>query len=128
MQIDEEFKNLIPKLTNEEFRQLEENIIAEGCREPIITWNNIIIDGHNRYQICNKHNINFKINNKEFKDREEVKMWIIKNQFGRRNLSLYDRATLALKLENLFAEKAREKQLSTLKQNTVLQKSVKRTR
>ena len=51
MQIDDEFKNLIPLLTNEEFNQLEENILKEGCREPIVLWNDTIVDGHNRYEI-----------------------------------------------------------------------------
>lgn len=128
MKIDEEFKNLIPKLTKEEFKQLEENIIEEGCREAIVLWNNTIVDGHNRYEICNRHNIIFKTINKEFSNREEAKMWIIKNQFGRRNLSTYDRGKLALQLEDLFAVKAKEKQLKTLKQNTVFQKSEKRRR
>lgn len=128
MKIDEEFKNLIPKLTKEEFKQLEENIIEEGCREPIVLWNKTIVDGHNRYEICNRHNIIFKTINKEFSNREEAKMWIIKNQFGRRNLSTYDRGKLALQLEDLFAVKAKEKQLKTLKQNTVFQKSEKRRR
>lgn len=111
IQIDEEFKNLIPKLTSEEYKQLEENILEEGCREPIIIWNNTIIDGHNRYEICSKYNINFKTSNKDFSNREEVKEWIIKNQFGRRNLSIYDRSVLALKLEKLFKEKAKENQI-----------------
>lgn len=110
MQIDEEFKNLIPKLSDEEFKQLEENIIKEGCRESIVVWNSTIIDGHNRYEICNKHNIDFKTTNKDFSNREEAKMWIIKNQFGRRNLSVYDRSVLALKLEDLFKEKAKQNQ------------------
>ncbi len=128
MKIDEEFKNLIPKLSNEELKQLEENIIEEGCREAIVLWDNTIVDGHNRYEICKRHNIDFKTINKEFTNREEVKMWIIKNQFGRRNLSIYDRGKLALQLENLFSVKAKEKQLRTLKQNTVFQKSEKRRR
>ncbi|MCI8486352.1 MAG: hypothetical protein HFJ20_04545 [Clostridia bacterium] len=111
MKIDEEFKNLIPKLTNEEFKQLEENVLKEGCREPLIIWNETIIDGHNRYAICSKHNIDFKTIIKDFANREEAKMWIIKNQFGRRNLSVYDRSVLALKLEDLFKEKAKENQI-----------------
>lgn len=110
MKIDEEFKNLIPKLSNEELKQLEENIIEEGCREPIVLWNNTIVDGHNRYEICNRNNIEFKTTNKEFSNREEAKMWIIKNQFGRRNLSIYDRGKLALKLDDLFAVKAKQNQ------------------
>ena len=126
MKIDEELKNLIPKLSNEELKQLEENIIEEGCREPIVLWNKTIVDGHNRYEICNRNNIEFKTTNKEFSNREEAKMWIIKNQFGRRNLSIYDRGKLALQLEDLFAVKAKEKQLSTLKQNAVFLISEKR--
>lgn len=110
MQIDEEFKNLIPKLSVEEFKQLEENIIKEGCREAIIVWSDTIIDGHNRYKICNKHNIDFKVIIKEFSNRDEAKMWIIRNQFGRRNLSIYDRSILALKLEGLFKKKAKQNQ------------------
>lgn len=110
MQIDEEFKNLIPRLGDEEFRQLEENIIVEGCRDALITWNNILIDGHNRYEICKKNGIDFRTIEKTFSNREEVKMWIIKNQFGRRNLSKYDRSLLALKLEDMYREKAKENQ------------------
>lgn len=108
MQIDNEFKNLIPQLTNEEFKQLEENILKEGCREALIIWNETLVDGHNRYAICNKHNIDFKTITKDFSNREDAKMWIIRNQFGRRNLSVYDRSVLALKLEKLFKEKAKE--------------------
>lgn len=111
MQIDEEFKNLIPKLSAEEFKQLEENIIKEGCREAIIVWNDTIIDGHNRYEICKKNNIEFKTTNKEFPDREETKKWIIENQFGRRNLSIYDKSVLALKLENVVKKKAKANQV-----------------
>lgn len=111
MKIDEEFKGLIPDPTKEEFEQLKENIKTEGCREALIIWNNILIDGHNRYKICKELNIDFKTITKDFKNREEAKMWIIKNQFGRRNLSVYDRSVLALKLEDLFKEKAKENQI-----------------
>lgn len=87
MRIDNEFKNLIPPLQPEEYRQLEENILNEGIRESIITWNGIIIDGHNRFEIAEKHNLIFSTIEKEFADREEVKDWIDKNQLGRRNLT-----------------------------------------
>lgn len=120
MQIDEEFKNLIPKLSEEEFKQLKENILTEGCREPIIVWNNIIIDGHNRYKICTENNITFTILEKQFEDREKAKMWIIKNQFGRRNLSIYDRSILALKLEDIYKQKAKQNQGT---RTDILQKS-----
>ncbi len=89
--IVEELKQLIPPLTKEEHVQLEENIIAEGCREAIILWNNqeeyILIDGHNRYGICKKHKIDFKIEIKDFENIEAVKDWMINNQLGKRNVT-----------------------------------------
>lgn len=124
--VDQELKALIPPLTNEEYRQLEANIKAEGIREPIIIWGNTIIDGHNRYEIAINHNIAYKTIEKHFDNRKDVVEWMILNQFGRRNLSAYQRSILALKLKPVFEEKAKEKQLSTLKQNTVSQKSDER--
>lgn len=112
LEIKEEFKKLIPALTQEEFKQLEENCLEEGIREAIITWNGYIIDGHNRYEIANKWNLDFQTKSKHFKDEEAVKEWMILNQFGRRNLSNYQRSVLALELESLFKEKAKERMLS----------------
>ncbi|MDX5584306.1 MAG: hypothetical protein QNK20_05165, partial [Aureibaculum sp.] len=57
--INQEFKKLIPKLSIEEFNQLEKNIISDGCRDPLVLWDDTIIDGHNRFEICNKHGIEF---------------------------------------------------------------------
>lgn len=108
IQIDDEFKNLIPPLTQEEYSQLEKNLIKEGCRDALVTWNGILIDGHNRYELCTKHNIEFKTINKDFKDRQEVIEWIITNQFGRRNLPNYVRGRLALRLESVIRERAKE--------------------
>lgn len=110
LEIKEEFKKLIPALTQEEFKQLEENCLEEGIREAIITWNGYIIDGHNRYEIANKWNLDFQTKSKHFKDEEAVKEWMILNQFGRRNLSNYQRSVLALELESLFSEKAKAKE------------------
>ena len=87
LQIDEEFKNLIAPLQRKEFLQLEENILEDGCLNPIITWKGYIIDGHNRYNICTKHNISFDTIEKEFSCRDAVIAWICKNQLGRRNIS-----------------------------------------
>lgn len=110
IKIDNEFKKLIPPLSIDEFKQLEENILSEGIRENIIVWNNVIIDGHNRYEIAMKHGLEFKTAEKSFTDKNDVKIWIIKNQFGRRNLALYDRGKLALMLKPLISEKAKQKQ------------------
>lgn len=125
--IDNEFKNLIHPLTDEEFKQLEANIIKDGCREPLVIWGGYIVDGHNRYQICVENNIEFQTVEKDFPDKKEAIEWIILNQFGRRNLSLFQRSQLALKLKPIIQEKAKETKLSKLKQNTDTQKSAERT-
>jgi len=108
MQVKKEFKELIPALTAEEFAQLEANCIAEGIRENILTWQGFIIDGHNRYEIAQKHGLPFGTQEKHFKDENDVREWMILNQFGRRNLSNYQRSILALQLEDVFKEKAKE--------------------
>ena len=114
--IDKEFQSLIPPLAPEELQQLEENCVKDGIRDALIVWkqpdgNDILIDGHNRWNISVKHGgIPFQIKRMEFPDRDAVKQWIILNQFGRRNLSAYDRSVLALKLKPLIAKKAKEKQ------------------
>ena len=122
MKIKEEFKKLIPPLTTEEFKQLEDNCLAEGIREKIITWNGFIIDGHNRFEISERWNLDYQTESKHFANEEAVKEWMILNQFGRRNLSNYQRSVLALELEDVFKAKAKENlgrnQYSTLSTST----------
>jgi len=110
LEIKEEFKKLIPALTAEEFKQLEANCLEEGIREKIITWNGFIIDGHNRYEIATRWNLEYQTESKRFKDESDVREWMINNQFGRRNLSNYQRSVLALQLGEVFSERAKEKQ------------------
>ena len=112
IEIKEEFKKLIPPLTKEEYKQLEDNCLEEGIREKIILWNNYIIDGHNRYNIAKQWNLEFETESKSFSSEEAVKEWMILNQFGRRNLSNYQRSVLALELEEVFSKKAQERMLS----------------
>lgn len=116
--IDKEFQSLIPALTTDEYRGLEESILSEGCRDALVLWGDTLIDGHNRYSICKKHDIPFKTIQEEFKSRDDVIRWIILNQFGRRNLPAYERARLALRLKPVIAEKAKEKQCSGVNQYT----------
>lgn len=110
LKIKEEFKKLIPALTSEEFKQLEQNCLSEGIREKIITWKGFIIDGHNRYEIATKHQLKLESESKEFENENDVREWMINNQFGRRNLSNYQRSVLALELESVFSARAKEKQ------------------
>lgn len=108
--VDSEFQSLIPPLSEDEYERLEKSILSEGIRNPIITWNGTIIDGHNRYHICEEHGIKCPQVEKQFESRDAAKIWIIENQFGRRNLSKYDRSVLALELEPLYAAEAKRRQ------------------
>ena len=89
LKIDPEFQSQIPPLTDDEFKQLEENILKEGkLLSPLIVWGNTLIDGHNRYAILQKHpEIYFSTMPLPFESREEAVAWICRNQLGRRNLS-----------------------------------------
>ena len=111
IEILKDFKDLIPPLTNEEKNQLEKNIVADGCRDPLVIWNGTLIDGHNRYEICKRLKIDFRVEPMKFNNISEVKEWIIKTQFGRRNLSAYDRSKLALALESEIAKRAKVNQV-----------------
>ena len=87
--IDPEFEGKIPSLREEELKQLEENILADGVViNPLIVWDGVIVDGHNRYRILQKHpEIQFTTYEKKFTDRYAAIAWICKNQLGRRNLT-----------------------------------------
>lgn len=89
LNINPVFRHLVPALTADERTRLEESIINEGCRDPIVIWTGTgyIIDGHNRYDICRRHAIVYSTVGKEFANEEEAKGWIIKNQLARRNLT-----------------------------------------
>jgi len=108
LSINPELKSLIPPLTAEEFKQLETNVCQEGIREPIITWQGTIVDGHNRYELAQMYDLPFKVKEMAFASMEDCKEWMIRNQFGRRNLSNYQRSVLALELESVFKAKAKE--------------------
>lgn len=90
--ISKEIRDYIIPLADEELFQLEKNILSEGCREALIVWEKpdgqlVLVDGHNRYKICQKNNLPFKIKKVKFKDQDEVKVWMVDNQIGRRNLT-----------------------------------------
>ena len=111
--IDEEFRSLIPPLSAEESQQLTVNLLRDGVLDPLKVWQEtgILVDGHNRYEICTTHELTIPAPQLiSFKDRDAAKEWIIKNQFGRRNLTRFVRAELALRLEPLIAAKAKENQ------------------
>jgi N6-adenosine-specific RNA methylase IME4 len=115
--INNEFYNLIPPLSLEELSSLEASLKHEGCRDPLVVWNNTIIDGHHRYAICSKYGISFDVVEKTGLETElDVKLWMVNNQFSRRNLPTETRLALAYRFKELEAEKAKERQLANLKQ------------
>ena len=108
--IDNEFRTLIPPLTKEEFDQLEANCLENGIQDSLKVWNGVLVDGHNRHEIAQKHGLEFKTEEMEFTSRGDAKLWIIRNQLGRRNLDKWQRFDLAKSLEEIEKRKAKERQ------------------
>ncbi len=115
LQINNKFKSIIPPLLEEEYKLLESSIIEEGCRDSLIVWkqNNTLIDGHNRYEICQKHNINFDVIYYEFENESDVIDWICVNQLGRRNLTPEARADLIGKRYNNQKQQGKRNDLTS---------------
>lgn len=120
--IDSEFKELMPPLPREKRDRLEENVLQFGIQDALKTWNGILIDGHNRYEIAKTHGLAFATSEMQFNSRDDVKLWIVNNQFGRRDLSTYERSVLALKIKPVIAKLAKEKESE---RKTTFQKSEK---
>ena len=114
LKVNDELKALIPPLTDKEYQTLEQNIINEGCRDALIVWNDVIVDGHNRFEICQKHGIQYNVQDYEFNSLDDVKVWMIKNQDGRRNLTDGWKFELAQVKKKILLEKGRDKQKQTL--------------
>jgi len=87
IQIDPEFKALIPPLAPQERDQLEENLKADGCRDPIVTWQGWLLDGHNRFEICTRLGIEYRVTSLDLADKAAALDWMDANQLGRRNLT-----------------------------------------
>lgn len=109
VKIDDEFRDLIPPLTDEEYSDLENEILSDGVRHPLVVWegHDILVDGHNRLSICRKHDLTFDVEERKFESREDVKIWIIRNQLGRRNLNDYNMGRVRLQLKSLYEERAK---------------------
>lgn len=120
LKIDKTFKNLIPPLSAKEYSQLEKNLLSEGCREAICVWNDTIIDGHNRYELCLKHELPFKTQNIILHSRNEAIAWICANQIGRRNITEETRRYLIGKRYEI------EKTIGSPNQNGINQHSQKK--
>jgi hypothetical protein len=114
--IDDGFKTLLVPLKPDELQLLEEQLIEQGCREPLIVWPqvggpSIIIDGHNRHAICTRRGIKFDVRHVPFESRQAAETWIVKNQLGRRNLNPAERSSLAIRLKPSIAAEAQARML-----------------
>ena len=106
LKINEKFRSVAPPLSDNELRLLKEDIMANGCRDPLVAWNGVIVDGHHRYDICREYGIPFDVVEKTFTGESEALVWIAKNQLGRRNLNAFQRCELVLPLEPALMEEA----------------------
>ncbi len=113
--INESLRAYIDPLTEDEFAALERSLLAEGCRDALVLWGDVLVDGHNRYSICQKHGLPFNVTqNKSFQSMEDVYLWMIDNHLGRRSISDFQRGALALrKKEILSARLAQSQAVST---------------
>lgn len=107
VQINQELKAYIDPLTPDEYASLEQSLLAEGCRDALVLWGDVLVDGHNRYEICRKHNIEFRtVQNPSFKSMDDVRLWMIDNHLGRRSVSDYQRGVLALRKKTILEARA----------------------
>jgi hypothetical protein len=110
--VNEELKAYIDPLTTDEYEALERSILAEGCRDALVLWGDVLVDGHNRYGICRKHNLPFQtVQSTRFQTIEDVYLWMIDQHLGRRSISDFQRGVLALRKREIVA--ARRSQEAT---------------
>lgn len=113
LNIDPDLRAWIDPLSPDEFAQLEANILADGCRDAIVVWGGYILDGHNRYEICKRHNVAFTTVEKTgLATKDDALIWMGEHQLGKRNLSDFSRAALALRLKPLMEQQARARMLA----------------
>ena len=101
--IHEGLQAYIDPLRPEEEEALEASLLAEGCREALVLWGDVLVDGHNRHRLCTQHGIPFRtVQNPRLKTLEDVQLWMIDQQLGRRSVSNFQRGVLALRKRELL--------------------------
>jgi ParB-like chromosome segregation protein Spo0J len=94
-------QRLLP-LRDEELRELERSVLEEGIRDPLVVWRKdgqlVLVDGHHRYELAKKYGLSFQVVEREFRDLDEVLIWVDRNQLGRRNLTDEQRAFIMHRL------------------------------
>jgi transcriptional regulator with XRE-family HTH domain len=127
--INEELRAYIDPLTFNEYQALEHSIQTEGCRDALVLWGEVLIDGHNRYAICQKHGIEFKtVQNTRFTSIEDVMLWMIDNHLARRSVSDFQRGVLALRKKEIVAARLKQNEETTSAENPAAEVAPKQTR
>ena len=104
--VNEALKAYIDPLTPDEYEALERSILAEGCRDALVLWGDVLVDGHNRYGICQKHGIHFQtLQSTLFQSVDDVHLWMIDQHLGRRSVSDFQRGVLALRKREIVWER-----------------------
>jgi hypothetical protein len=104
--VQEDLKTYIDPLTQDEHDALERSLLAEGCRDALVLWGDILVDGHNRYGLCRKHGLPFDtVQNTRFKTLADVHLWMIDQHLGRRSVSDFQRGVLALRKKEIVEER-----------------------
>ncbi len=104
--VQQDLKSYIDPLTPDELDALERSLLAEGCRDALVLWGDILVDGHNRYALCLKHGLPFNtVQNTRFRSLEDVHLWMIDQHLGRRSVSDFQRGVLALRKKEIVAER-----------------------
>ncbi|MGV3741792.1 MAG: hypothetical protein ACO1NO_05745 [Burkholderiaceae bacterium] len=109
--INEDLRAYIDPLTEDEYAALERSLLKEGCRDALVLWGELLVDGHNRYSICQKHGIPFNtVQNDSFRSIDDVYLWMIDNHLGRRSVSDFQRGVLALRKKEILAARMTKEQ------------------
>ena len=104
--VRDDLKAYIDPLTLEEHEALERSLLNEGCRDALVLWGDLLVDGHNRHAICQKHGLPFETTqSKLFKDLDDVHLWMIEQHLGRRSVSDFQRGVLALRKREIIAQR-----------------------
>jgi hypothetical protein len=103
--VNAELQAYIDPLTAQEYEALERSLLAEGCRDALVLWGDVLVDGHNRHGICQKHGLPFRtVQNSRLKSLQDVHLWMIDQHLGRRSVSNFQRGLLALRKSEIIAE------------------------
>lgn len=112
--METKFEQFIAPLTKNEYENLKQSLRNEGCRDAIITWRGIILDGHNRYRICTELGIPYGTVELNFEDEEHARLWMVQNQLARRNIKTFQKCELVYPLEKIISEEIEKRRVAAI--------------